>query len=588
MSDAQNNTVLNTQITDAREQQANGCSTPHPDEKKQEMHCLPRKVIPIIFLPGIMGTHLKLSKKRQDEISKSDNVAWRPEAMGEAISMIFRGPAKRQRMLDPDETDVDRYEPANEQTKDRHKNVKKVKFISTPGQSGHYRDPHQGADLDPQQAHPSASEIDEMGRLRGWSEVFFDSYGKAIMGLEQQLNQMCWLGQAREGWTTGDHGILSQMPSQWGATRDGLLLKDDELKKICDAWYPVHAVGYNWLKSNGESGKYVAQRIQAIMADYKQAGFKCEKVIVYTHSMGGLVARALIHPEYGNAASFVAGIVHGVMPATGAPAAYKRLRAGFEGGGIVGAITKRVLGKDGQEVTAVLANAPGGLQLLPSERYPSGWLKVEQEGKEMLSLPKADPYEEIYTVTDKWYRLINPAWVNPAKDERSDLGRTFEYMKEARKFHRNIGTTYHDTTYLSYGADPTQKAWDKVVWHAGTAPVTRSNNDNDYPFVNELPLVVVDAGVFHWHTQEDKGDGKITVQADSGILRVAIAPPADAADGTVPTPSAEDPILQGKPQLAFKQQGYDHQDSYKNKDAINATLYSIARIAHDKFDWWEN
>ena len=586
MSEAQDNTVLNTQVTEDKKQQAQGFSTPHADTCQQEMHCLSVKVIPIIFLPGIMGTHLKLSKKRQEAISKGDDVAWRPEAMGEALSMIFRGPAKRQMMLDPDETDVDRYEPDNKQTKDRHKNVKKVKFISIPGQSGHYRDPHKGAEYDPQAAHPSADEIDEMGRLRGWSEVFFDSYGKALMTLEQQLNQMCWLGQTREAWTGGDHGILSQSPAAWGAQSDGSALTEDQLKKICDAWYPVHAVGYNWLKSNGESGKYVAQRIQEIIADYKKVGFKCEKVIVYTHSMGGLVARALIHPDYGNAAGYVAGIVHGVMPATGAPAAYKRLRAGFEGGGIVGAIVKRVLGKDGQQVTAVLANAPGGLQLLPSERYPTGWLKVQQDGKEILSLPKADPYEEIYTVKDKWYKLINEEWVNPAKNERSSLGRVFRYLKEARNFHRTIGTTYHDTTYLSYGVDPKQKAWNTVVWQAGNAPMYRNINDNDYPPVNAPPPVVVHAGVFNWQTQQDNGDGKIAVAAESGQLRVAIGSPQDAADGTVPTPSAEDPVLQGKPKITFKQQGYDHQDSYQHKATINATLYSIARIAHDAFDWW--
>jgi hypothetical protein len=41
---------------------------------------------------------------------------------------------------------------------------------------------------------------------------------------------------------------------------------------------------------------------------------------------------------------------------------------GFEGGGMVGSIFKKIVGETGPKVTAVLSNAPGGLQLLPSER----------------------------------------------------------------------------------------------------------------------------------------------------------------------------------------------------------------------------
>jgi alpha-beta hydrolase superfamily lysophospholipase len=57
------------------------------------------------------------------------------------------------------------------------------------------------------------------------------------------------------------------------------------------------------------------------MNRYTAQGFQCEKVIVVTHSMGGLVARALIHPKMGSLKDKVLGIVHGVMPAIGAGAA---------------------------------------------------------------------------------------------------------------------------------------------------------------------------------------------------------------------------------------------------------------------------
>jgi triacylglycerol esterase/lipase EstA (alpha/beta hydrolase family) len=67
------------------------------------------------------------------------------------------------------------------------------------------------------------------------------------------------------------------------------------------------------------------KRLLAITA----SGRKCEKVILVTHSMGGLVARyysELLDGDFGQ--KNILGIVHGVMPDRGAPMAYKRMKAG--------------------------------------------------------------------------------------------------------------------------------------------------------------------------------------------------------------------------------------------------------------------
>ncbi|PLY39275.1 hypothetical protein CSZ94_27340 [Janthinobacterium sp. ROICE36] len=72
-----------------------------------------------------------------------------------------------------------------------------------------------------------------------------------------------------------------------------------DLKKISPCWYPVHAMGYNFIKSNGESAVTIAERLRGLVKGYKKRGFKCNEVIIVTHSMGGLLARALIHPSYG-------------------------------------------------------------------------------------------------------------------------------------------------------------------------------------------------------------------------------------------------------------------------------------------------
>lgn len=541
-------------------------TTPHEDKVGCEMHVLPSKVIPVIFLPGIMGSNLKLSPARQQKLEKDTDISWRPEATLETLAMINDDPAARQQILDPEQTDVDTYDPGNPQSDKRHKNVSKVAFIYNPN------------DVE------GTKDATHRARQRGWSEIFYESYGELLRRLEAHLNPLCQLGQPAAGWQQ----ILDNDPGTWGATSTGQALTRDDLKKITDAWYPVHAMGYNWLRSNGDSAKVLGQRIRDLIAKYQSLNFKCEKVIVVTHSMGGLVGRALIHPDFGNAEDVVAGIIHGAMPATGAAAAYKRIRAGFEGGGVKGYIFKKVVGDTGPKVTAVLANAPGGLQLLPSERYGSDWLKTRIGDQEVTLGPNTgDPYADIYTVQDKWYRLINPEWVNPAKLTTSDLEMTFRKLKEARKFHQAIATHYHPQTYLSYGADANDKkhfAWGDVVWEVGKAPFFGGGAKQGLG----LEKLDVAPQPEQWQNLEDKGEGviRLTDGLDTQRFGVRIEPPAEAGDGTVPKRSAVDPVDQGKPKLSFKGGGYEHQDSYKDQAVLNSTLYGIASIARDGFTWW--
>jgi len=310
-------------------------------------------------------------------------------------------------------------------------------------------------------------------------------------------------------------------------------------------------------------------------------------VIVVTHSMGGLVGRALIHPDFGNAQDVVAGIVHGAMPAVGAAAAYKRIRMGFEGSGVMGYVFKKVVGDTGPKVTAVLANAPGGLQLLPSERYGTGWLKAKVGEQEVLSLPKADPYEEIYTVQDKWYRLITPEWVNPAGLETSGPDAVDNNLLDAQTFHQGIGKLYHDLTYLSYGSDDKQKAWGEVVWQTGKAPFFHGGAGQRLG----LEKLQVGTPTERWETDQDHGDG-VAVLRD-GLAEHAgqrfgaeIADPDKAGDGTVPAErSAQDPVRLGKAKIAYQQTGYDHQSSFQNHAVQTSTLYAICKIAKEAFAW---
>lgn len=74
-------------------------------------------------------------------------------------------------------------------------------------------------------------------------------------------------------------------------------------------------------------------------------------MLIATHSIGELVARAMVACHgYSN----LYGIVHAAMPATGAPACYKRVRGGFEDFG-----EKKMLSRDAADAAAVMAFAEG-------------------------------------------------------------------------------------------------------------------------------------------------------------------------------------------------------------------------------------
>lgn len=322
------------------------------DKIRHDVTVPPGKVIPIIFLPGVMGSNLRMSKTRQKELKRDDNRAWRPDdvlgidggvdvAAGMDIGGWFKNasPAQRQLNFDPNETEVDyynfteskdRFDPDGKETlasDARHQNVPDslgpIPPLIGERQSERFKNlspPKVGAR---KRGSPA-----QVARWRGWSEVIFSgSYGKLLRDAEQFLNNMIAKGQLQGMWKP-----LLVDPRTMGAN-GGSVLTEADIKKVAACWYPVHAMGYNFLKSNGESAKVVATRIRGLVNGYQKRGFKCSEVIIVTHSMGGLLGRALLHADYGNLLNDpnvkVLGIYHGVMPTTGAAATYRRMRFGF-------------------------------------------------------------------------------------------------------------------------------------------------------------------------------------------------------------------------------------------------------------------
>jgi len=90
---------------------------------------------------------------------------------------------------------------------------------------------------------------------------------------------------------------------------------------------------------------------------------------------------------------------------------------------------------------------PGGLELLPTRDYMDNegskqWLRYKDNQGIEQSLPKSDPYSEIYLAKDVFYRLIDPSWLGNKfkRGYRSlSLWNYFESnLQDSKNFHEKL------------------------------------------------------------------------------------------------------------------------------------------------------
>lgn len=392
-----------------------------PDSNLRNIIEVQQEIVPIIFVPGIMGSRLRDNNGKK---------VWDPD------SKIFM---------------LGKFGAFWQSAKKR-----KDKLVGNAFQSEYL------SVIEDDRSHNKkfANRSDRTRAERGWGGIGWSSYGEFLLALQNKQ------------WEPLVHLNFST---------------------------PVHAFGYNWTACNGLAGKKLAAYIDKTIASYKQKGRACERVILVTHSMGGLVARAAC--KLHGAEHKVTGVIHGVQPAMGSAAAYWRMKGGFErphtipeldgwqwlknpskmvhhktenlltkgfdfGMGTnvgTGNVTAWVLGSDGEEVTSLLGNMPGGLELLPNKRYRDNdgnkqWLVfVNPDGKK-TRLPKSDPYEEIYRRKEEFYRLVNPDWLAPGSMKTSEKDykgispwtKYLEFLALAEQFHNDLKSQVHHNTYQFY------------------------------------------------------------------------------------------------------------------------------------------
>ena len=598
--------------------------TPVDTEQRETVFIAPpNRVIPIIFLPGVMGSNLRMSRARKADLKSKDDIAWRPDNLG-ASTLLTNvrktanlSPRERQMKLDPDETEVDyyrytedqgRFDPSGtltQQSDTRHSNVPDMLQ-----DVGLLTSDHATIGLDLSKKHPNAATAAQKARWRGWSELSFGDYGGALSTLEGRLNRIISSWYRQHGDKTGRNpldmfwisnenpngqliSVTGVSPKRWGAP-NAAVLEEKEALRVANCLYPVHAMGYNWLQSNAVSAKKTAARIKDLIKTYQAHGHKCDKVILVTHSMGGILARALIHPEMGGLNDCVLGIYHSVQPVYGSAAAYKRVRSGVEGHSPAAAI----IGNTGQDVTAVFANAPGPLELLPTPEYGQNWLKVhDREGKTLAQWPanaglsgapstttnaaamNGAPVSEIYTQKpENWWRLINPEWINPARKtfrESSAMKLVNDRIGEAQEFHAEIKNTFHAHTYASYAADVKNLTHGNVIYKIEPLSHEEININAAIVAAKESPLL--------WRLVSEDGTGDLIVSLkDQRKFKLKLLPPQDTGDGTVPSDYSAAKV---NATVHFVQTGYDHQGSYK-ADAVSVSmLYAIIKIANTASGW---
>lgn len=483
---------------------------------------VPDRAIPVIFLPGLMGSNLKTKDK------KSSDKLWRLDSKGSAGWWLTRGASQRRRLLDPNKVTVDPDGKVDDDNADQG-------FISR--------------------------------RQRGWGEAGYLSYGEFLPWLQNTLHDF---DQLKEGERSKlIDRILGLEMGEEPLTKDEVGLSYKYL-------FPVHVMGYNWLDSIDTSAKALLLHIQKVIGDYNNRGIKCEKVILVTHSMGGLVARYCSELEKGR--NIILGVVHGVLPAIGAASAYRRMKAGMEYEGFFGKVIAEVAGGNGAEMTAVLSQSPGPLQLLPGIEYGRHWLKIK-DGEQTYSIPNENPYTEIYTVRGKWWSLCEDYLIQPNNNsfDKTRMDKDWSIYKrmideKVRAVIEGLKGRYHSTTHAFYGGDIATLG--DLTWQGETPYLDRLfNGDRPRSPLDGRFAVKPGEEIFTTRTVATPLGGK---GWQTGInQQYTMIEPTDLGDGTVPLRSSQIPerYLCSRTRLPVA-----HEPAYKNPDAQKYTLWAIVKI----------
>lgn len=326
-------------------------------------HVLRRDRIPIVFVPGVMGSRLYFPTIRQ---------YWDPDNIWRMLYWIITPTEKMGSDLD----------------------------ISNPAQV-----------IENEAGDAPADRVEQ-----GWGTVAWDFYGNLLRYLEE-------------------------------------LFKSSQYYKC-----PVYAVGYDWRQSNYLSAEYVAKKIRTTLECEK-----AENLIVVTHSMGGLVTRAMFK-RFDDITKKTLGVIHVTQPVDGAVAMYRRFHTGMTLGED-GFVMQLLAGNTGKDFAAVVRGTRGPMQLLPTNNYRDiqnerpwlngAWLLVPpsysvitaDDTTPAVDTTPVDPYP--------WRGDIYDLYASPEEKELARITRWYKNelkkgIANAKNFHLWLGRYKHPNTWSIY------------------------------------------------------------------------------------------------------------------------------------------
>ena len=570
-------------------------ASPAENKTRAQVEVPPRNVIPIIFVPGIMGSNLKATRDLKlsrggvaKTLVQAGAPVWRIDSSAAfAGAWLGADAAKRQILINKDNLEVDF--------------GGKLGAIEALVQANR-RELDQQEDLPPELTAVLRRSIDNMAervavrRHRGWGSVAWQFYGSFLEWLESQFGDQAFIGgTASAGFSDIVERLARPLP---GVVKTPGALKRDAAKRLLLFQYPVYACGYNWAASNLDSGAKLAAEITRIIGNHHgKGGQVCEQVILITHSMGGLVARAAAMES--GAKDQILGIIHGVMPTHGAAAMYKRAALGFGGEAtgwgfewVAGVAAGYALGNTAAETTPVLAYNPGPLELAPNQRYNEGrpWLFIKDgRGNILKALPeRGDPYSEIYGRTDTWWGAIHENFLNPAQlpiAPQIARAKFLDTLAKAKSYHYGMADNgYHPHTYSHYGADISKPAWGRLAWKAVSSemyvPPLDPSGGAIWPQRVTSPSEPLRGNVDQWQIEYHQGPHGPILRDDAGSeISATVDGKSEAGDGTVPAAASASGVDRHSIVVVRHETGgYAHDASYNDDRVRYVVVDAIVRM----------
>jgi hypothetical protein len=204
------------------------------------------------------------------------------------------------------------------------------------------------------------------------------------------------------------------------------------------------------------------------------------------------------------------------------------------------------------------------------------------DGTLLKSLPEvepgkdADPYGQIYSRTDVWWRAVNPEWLDPVGLELDPEGKYLNVLQQAKRYHSKLADRggFHSRTFAHYGDDPSHATWGEVAWE-----VTPSRRNLWGVGWRGHEVGSTREGMPEsWEVHKHNGtDHAVLRDPDGAEITVAILKGADPGDGTVPAAASAAAVDQFSEISCRHEQGFDHNSDYLDPRVRSWVLNVIVR-----------